>query len=33
MAIDEIIENEKLQYNINRASAKIYALLSGKIDE
>ena len=33
MAIDDKIEDEKLQYNINREAAKILALLSGKIDK
>ena len=30
MAIDDKIRNEKLQYDINRESAKISALSSGK---
>ena len=33
MAIDYEIRNEKLQYDINRESAKISALLWGKIDK
>ena len=33
MTIDDQIEDEKLQYNINREAAKISALLSGKIDK
>ena len=32
MTIDDKIRDEKLQYEINRAAAKICALLSGKID-
>ena len=33
MAVDEKIQDEKLQYDINREAAKISALSSGKIDE
>ena len=33
MTIDDKIRDEKLQYKINRAAAKISALLSGKIDK
>ena len=33
MTIVEKTRDEKLQYDINRAAAKIYALLSGKTDE
>ena len=33
MTINDQIEDEKLQYNINREAAKISALLSGKIDK
>ena len=32
MTIDEKIRDEKLQFNINRETAKISALSSGKID-
>ena len=32
MTIDDKIEDEKLQYDINREAAKISALSSGKID-
>ena len=31
--IDDKIRDEKLQYNINRETAKISALSSGKIDK
>ena len=31
MTIDDQIEDEKLQYNVNREAAKISALSSGKI--
>ena len=31
MTIDDKIKDEKLQYDINRESTKISALLSGKI--
>ena len=31
MTIDDQIKDEKLQYNINREAAKIFALSSGKI--
>ena len=31
MTIDDKIKDEKLQYDINRESAKISVLLSGKI--
>ena len=33
MAIGDKIRDEKLQYDINRVAAKIYALLSGKINK
>ena len=33
MTIDDQIEDEKLQYDINREAAKISALSSGKIDK
>ena len=33
MAIDDKVQDEKLQYNINREAANISALLSGKIDK
>ena len=33
IAIDDKINNEKLQYDINREGAKISALLSGKINK
>ena len=33
MAIDDKIRNKKLQYGINRETAKILALSSGKIDK
>ena len=33
MTIDDKIKDEKLQYNINRESAKKSALSSGKIDK
>ena len=33
MTIDDKIKNGKLLYDINRAAAKISALLSGKIDK
>ena len=33
MAIEDQIEDEKLQYNINREAAKIIILSSGKIDK
>ena len=33
MKIDDKIKNEKLQHNINRESAKISALSSGKTDK
>ena len=33
MTIDDQIEDEKLQYNINREAAKTFALLSGKINK
>ena len=33
MTIEDQIKDEKLQYDINRAAAKISALSSGKIDE
>ena len=33
MATDDQIEDEKLQYNINREAAKKSALSSGKIDK
>ena len=33
MTIDDKIRNEKLQYDINRAAAKISVLSSGKIDK
>ena len=33
MAIDDKIRDEKLQYDINRESAKIAALSFGKIDK
>ena len=33
MATDDQIEEEKLQYDINREAAKISALPSGKIDK
>ena len=33
MIIDEKVRNEKLQYDINRGAAKIFALLSSKIDQ
>ena len=31
MTINDQIKNEKLQYDINRKAAKIYALSSGKL--
>ena len=33
MVIDGNIQNEKLEYDINREAAKISALLSGQIDK
>ena len=33
MTIDDKIKDEKLQYNINRRTAKISGLSTGKIDE
>ena len=33
MTIDDKIRDEKLQYNIDRETAKISALSSGKIDK
>ena len=33
MAINDKIRDEKLKYDINRKTAKISALLSGKIDK
>ena len=33
MAINDKIRDEKLQYNINRKTAKVSELLSGKIDK
>ena len=33
MTIEDQIEDEKLQYDINREAGKISALLSGKIDK
>ena len=33
MTIDDQIRDEKLQYDINRETAKISVLSSGKIDE
>ena len=33
MAIDDKIRDEKLQYDINRETAKMSALSSGKIDK
>ena len=33
MKSDDNIRDEKLQYDINRAAAKISALTSGKIDK
>lgn len=33
MAIDKKVRDEKLQYAINRAAAKISPLLSGKLDK
>ena len=33
MTIDDQIEDEKLQYDINREAAEISALLSNKIDK
>ena len=33
MTIEDQIKDEKLQYDINREAAKIFALLSGKIDK
>ena len=33
MNIDDKIRDEKLQYDINRGSAKVSALSSGKIDK
>ena len=33
MVIDDQIKDEKLQYDINRETAKISALSSGKIDK
>ena len=33
MAIDDQIEDEKLQYDINREAAKISALSSGKMNK
>ena len=33
MTINDLIRDEKLQYDINRESAKISALSSGKVDK
>ena len=33
MTINDKIRNDKLQFHINRAAAKISALLPGKIDK
>ena len=33
MTIDDQIEDEKIQYDINRKSAKISVLSSGKVDK
>ena len=33
MAIDDQIEDEKLQYDINREAAKVSALSSGKMNK
>ena len=33
MIINDKIKDEKLQYDINRGAAKIYAFLSSKIDK
>ena len=33
MTINDLIRDEKLQYDVNRESAKISALSSGKIDK
>ena len=33
MTIEDQIRDEKLQYDINRETAKILALFSGKIDQ
>ena len=33
MVIDDQIKDEKLQYDINREAAKIWALSLGKIDK
>ena len=33
MTIDNKIKNEKLQYDINRAAAKIFALSLTKVDK
>ena len=33
MAIDDLIQDEKLQYDINRDATKISVLSSGKIDK
>ena len=33
MAIDDLIQDEKLQYDINREATKISASSSGKIDK
>ena len=33
MTIEDQVQDEKLQYNINREAAKISALSSGKIDK
>ena len=33
MTIDDKIEDEKLQYDINREAVKVSALSSGKIDK
>ena len=33
MAIDDLIQDEKQQYDINRDATKISALSSGKIDK
>ena len=33
MTIDDMIRNEKLQYDINREAAKISALSTGKVDK
>ena len=32
MTIDDLIKNEKLQYDINKEAEKLSALSSGKID-